>query len=125
VNRKFWAGLLIGVGVIIILLFGFRLAHIIRRGALPPHLQPMAASTDVTLIRDWMTVPYIARTYGLPDRALFEALNIPEKENRKKSLAEINEEYFPEEDGFVLARVQEAILAFQANAPLPPIAPTP
>jgi hypothetical protein len=125
VNRKFWVGLFLGFGLALVLLFGLRLAHELRRAGLPPAQQPLAASTDASLIRGWMTIPYIAHTYGVPDKVLFDTLNIPEKENRRKSLLELNNEYFPEQEGFVMTRIQEAILAFQGQVPLPPLPPTP
>ncbi|MEW6403412.1 MAG: hypothetical protein AB1649_16575 [Chloroflexota bacterium] len=124
-NRRFWAGVFMGLGVAIVLLFTFRLMHVLRRGLPPPRPEPLATITDVTLIRDWMTIPYIAHTYGVPDEFLFDALEIPERDNRKKSLDEINHEFFPGQTGFVIDRVQQAVHAFQANAPLPPLLPLP
>lgn len=120
-KRKLWVGLLIGLGTLIVLLFGFRLVRELRHIGSPPRPQPFAASTDVTLIRDWMTVPYIAHTYGVPPPALFDALGIPDKENREKSLAEIDAQYFPGQEGRTLALLQEAILTFQKQAPATPI----
>lgn len=120
---KIGVGLLIGSGLVIVALFGFRLMHEVRRWGSPPRPQPLATTTDVTLIREWMTIPYIAHTYAIPDGMLFEALGIPEKNNRKKSLQEINDEYFPAQDGFVITRLQDAILAFQRRETLPPNAP--
>ena len=120
-NKKIAAGLFIGLGFVIVLLFGFRLMRALRHWGMPPRPQPHATLTDVELIRDWMPIPYIARTYGVPDQMLFEALQIPEKENRKKSLEQLNSEFFPEQDGFVIVRVQQAIRAFQEHVPLPPV----
>jgi len=120
-NKKLGVMLLIGLGLVIVLMSGFRLAHAIRRWGGPPRPQARATTTDVELIRDWMTIPYIAHTYGVPGDLLFEALEIPEQENHRKSLVEINTQYFPEQEGFVIARVQQAILAFQERAPLPPL----
>lgn len=124
-NKKLGVGLLIGLGVLIVLVFGFRLAHALRRWGGPPHPQPRATTTDVQLIRDWMTVPYIAHTYGVPDQFLFKALEIPEQVNRKKNLVDINNKYFPGQEGFVITRIQQAILAFQEHAPLPPLTVSP
>ena len=119
-NKKLAAGLLVGLGLVIVLFFSFRIVRVIRHWNGPLHPQPRATTTDTTLIRDWMTIPYIARTYGVPDHILFKALEIPEQENRKKSLIDINNQYFPEQEGFVITRIQQAILEFQAQAPLQP-----
>jgi hypothetical protein len=130
-NKKLAAGLLVGLGLVIVLFFSLRIIHVIRRWNGPPHPQPRATTTDTTLIRDWMTIPYIAHTYAVPDRMLFKVLEIPEQENRTKSLIDINNKYFPGQKGFVITRIQQAILEFQAHAPLPdsppngPAAPTP
>jgi hypothetical protein len=75
--------------------------------------------TDVTMIRDWMTIPFISKMYHVPARILFKALDIPEHKNKEKSLKQLNEEYYPEVDGFVLEKVKATVLANQ-----PPQIPT-
>jgi hypothetical protein len=112
---------LIAFGILLVAFFGMRAAHAFRRieGAKLAPEQPALAvemETDVELIRDWMTVPYIARRYGVPDEVLFKALEIPERKNRSKSLAELNLEYYPASGGIVLEKIKAAILAQQ----LPP-----
>src|SRR5512141_56046 len=96
-QRLVIAGLII-LGTLIIAFFGVRAAHAFRHirdgGFGPGHPPSPATETDVELIRDWMTIPYIARTYGVPDHMLFKELNIPEEGNREKSLKELNEKYF-------------------------------
>lgn len=129
-KKKITAGLLIGLGFVIVLLFGFRLMRALRHWGMPGRPQPHATLSDVELIRDWMPIPYIARTYGVPVDMLFDALQIPEKDNRKKSLEQLNSEFFPDQPGFVIAQVRQSIRAFQDRAPQPgipefsPIAPT-
>ncbi len=74
-----------------------------------------------------MTVPFIARMYHVPPPILFEALNIPKnKRNEEKSLKQLNEEYFPNTNGFVEATVKAAVLAhLHPPIPTPPSVPTP
>src|SRR6185436_6343912 len=81
---------LIVIGMIIVGFFGLRTLHAFRefRGHRPP--PPSAADaaqieTDVELIRDWMTTPYIARTYRVPAKKLYDTLEIPRKGNDEKS----------------------------------------
>jgi len=119
-SKKLGVGLLIGLGLLIVLFFSFRLARAFRQWGGPPRPQPQATITDVELIREWMTIPYIAHTYNVPDRLLFKALDIPENENRKKSLDEINDQFYQGQDGFVISQIKGAILAFQQQTPLPP-----
>ena len=83
----------------------------------------MTIETDVELIRDWMTIPFISRTYQVPPEALFEALNISAQKDHEKSLKVLNEEYYPGQDEFVLKLVKETILANQ-SPPIPDSAPT-
>jgi len=122
-RKKLVVATLIGLGLIMVLLFGLRLTRAIRHWGGPPHPQPRATTTDVELIRDWMTIPYIAKTYGVPDRMLFRELRIPDEGNREKSLKELNDEYFPEQAGFVLDEVKKAIN--DHRPPTPPTAPAP
>ncbi len=75
---------LIALGILFTAFFGWRAFHALnringRRPAPPGHVE-----TDVESMRGWMTIPFIAHTYGLPDEALFKALEIPEKENAAK-----------------------------------------
>lgn len=114
---------LIFFGIAIVGFFGLRTFFAFRNisGHHPPPL-PAADSqqieTNVDLIRDWMTIPYISKTYQVPMRLLFNALGIPSRGNEEKSLAQLNEEYSPQAPGIVLEVVKGAIRAYQP--PLPP-----
>jgi hypothetical protein len=112
---------LVILGILLIAVFGQRAIDAYRRiqseRSMPE--RPMAVmevmEVDVELVRDWMTVPYIARTYGIPVDELFEILEIPERGNRGKSLAELNLQYYPASGGIVLERIKVAILAYQPS----------
>src|SRR5215510_15298883 len=97
---------LIGLGIIIAGFFGLRAFHAFKRfdGHRPPHFPPPdsgPAQTDVSLIRDWMTIGYISHTYHMPTRLLYEALNIRPNGNEDKSLKQLNDEYFPDKRDYV------------------------
>lgn len=90
--------------------------------------QPL--ETDVELIRDWMTVPYISKTYQVNPGLLFEALGLPPRGNEDRSLAQLNEEFFPQSPGLVIELVKAVIRANQAvptvvipASPHPPVQP--
>lgn len=123
-QRALVLGLII-VGIVIVGFFGLRTLRAFRefRGHRPPPpfgpADSQEAVTDVELIRDWMTIPFIAHTYRVHPKILFEAVGIPSRDNDEKSLKQLNEEYFPNEDGIVIAKVKAAILANQ-----PPVLPT-
>lgn len=113
-------------GALLIIFFGMRAFHAFRKfnGHRPPPPSSEFIETDVELIRDWMTIPFIARMYFVPEKFIYEALDISPKDNRDKSLAEINDEYFPETDGLVIELVKAAVLAHQPPpTPVPPVTP--
>jgi hypothetical protein len=125
-QRNFVVGLVI-IGLMIITFFGLRTVRAFRqfhghRPPLPFATRPM--ETDVNLIRDWMTIPFIANMYHVRQHILFEALDISEQGNREKSLKQLNDEYFPEVEGIVLEKIKTAVLAALADQPRPePIPP--
>lgn len=110
------------LGVMLILFFGSRVFHAFKKfdGHRPP---PFAKElqTDVEDIEAWMTLPFISHSYGVPPEILFDALNIDPKETHKKSLKQLNDEFYPDKDGYVLTTVKATILSNQP--PLPPTAP--
>lgn len=122
-QRALITGLII-LGMVVVGFFGLRTLHAFREfreHRPPPPSAPDAAQieTDVELIRDWMTIPYISRTYHAPEKKLYEALEIPRKGNDEKSLAQLNEQYFPQTPGIVMEMIKAAV---QANLPgTPPV----
>ena len=87
-QKRYWAILAGGIGLALVILFGLRgiqAARDLRGGANQPPAK----------LRDWMTIPYIAEAYRVPEETLFEVLEIPAEGNRHKTLAELNRAYFP------------------------------
>lgn len=130
---------LIFIGGMIVGFFGLRALRAFRefdRHRPPP--PPSAADaereqieTDVNLIREWMTIPFISKMYHVPANVLFDALGIPANKNREKSLKRLNREYFPRAEGVVLEKIKAAVLANQSQqmqenpqSPVVPITPT-
>jgi hypothetical protein len=113
--------ILIVIGLLITVRFGMRAVRsftLLRHHRFPPPSQ-----TDVELIRGWMTIPYIARVYSLPDNILWESLGIPPltpEEARRTDLSNLNQRLFPGQPMEALRRVKQAILDFQAHQPPPP-----
>lgn len=112
------------LGVMLILFFGLRALRAFKKfdGHRPP---PMAEElqTDVNDIEGWMTIPFISHNYGVPPDILFAALSINGKENHKKSLKQLNDEFYAEQDGYVIETVRATILAHQP--PPTPVLPDP
>jgi len=114
-QRIFVVGLII-IGLMIIGFFGLRTVRAFRQfhgHRPPPPFDSQKVETDVDLIRDWMTLPYISITYRLPRNLLYETLKIPPKGNERKSLRELNDEFYPEAPGSVIELVKAAIRASQ------------
>ena len=123
-QRNFFVGLMIIIGLMIMIVFGLRTVRAFRQfhGHRPP--RPFASQpveTDVNLIRDWMTIPFISKMYHVRQHVLFEALDIPEQGNREKSLKQLNDEYFSEGQGIVLEKVKAAVLAEISERPTEPL----
>jgi len=126
-KQKIFTYLFIAIGGVAMIFFGMRLTRSFRlmNGKGPFGKPPPAEQTDITLIRDWMTVPYISKMYKVPPDALFISLEIPEWGNRPKSLDELNEEFYPNQEGAVLAHIQATIQAMQKQEPPPHFPATP
>ena len=127
VQRALVLGLVV-IGVLLAGFFGLRAVFAFRefRRHGPPPLPPLEAfsqqeaETDAELIRDWMTVPYISQTYQVHPKIIFDALGIPPRDNEGKSLAQLNEEFFPQSPGLVLELVKAVI---RAHLPVPTAVP--
>ncbi len=86
--RFFWRALLVLVlaaAVIASLLFTLR-AY--RSWQFLRSAQEIGAA-DTASIRPWMTVEYVARTYGVPQSALAERLGVPADASARTSLREL------------------------------------
>jgi len=122
---------MIFTGIVIAGLFGWRSLHAFRefRGDRPEpafSADSQQMQTDVELIRDWMTIPFVAKMYKVSRPVLYKALDISPQGNQGKSLKQLNEEYFPEAPGIVETRVKAAVLEnSQLPAPTPPTLPAP
>ena len=127
-QRSLVAGLIL-VGLLIVSFFGWRTVRAFRqvREHRPPPFNHEPAETDVELIRDWMTIHFISKTYRVPPEVLFDALEIPPHGNQEKSLEQLNEEYYPEAEGVVLEKIKATVRASipvpSALTPIPPATP--
>jgi hypothetical protein len=81
---------LVMVGAALVGFFGLRAYHAFDRFQ---QSELTAGTTDVEAIRGWMTLPYIARAYGVPEDALFGALDIPKAGNERLSIKQLVAKY--------------------------------
>ncbi|OQY42844.1 MAG: hypothetical protein B6242_15695 [Anaerolineaceae bacterium 4572_78] len=109
---------LVAFGVILITYFGLRFVRSFVR-LQTQGLQP--GITDVSAIRPWMTVRYIAIAYAVPEEYILYELNIPyDRRNLDRDLVELNLRFdfgeWEKSSGNpppVVRAVQEAIEAYQ------------
>ncbi len=122
-KQKWLVVALILLGLLFTAFFGMRAVRAFKKfdGHRPPPRGEV--QTDVELIREWMTISFISRTYQVPEKFIFDALDILPIKNHEKSLEDINQDYFPDQDGYVLDLVKQTILAHQPP-PQPDSAPT-
>ena len=127
-QRNFVVGLII-IGLMIMAIFGLRTVRAFRQLhglPPPPPFAPERVETDVELIRDWMTVPFVSQMYHVRQQVLFEALEIPQPGNRDKSLRQLNEEYYPGAPGYVESTIKVVVLEnLPPTISAPPTAPLP
>ena len=100
-------------GMWIIGFFGLRTVQAfreVRSHRPPPPFEKEQPETDVQLIEEWMTIPFIAKMYHVPAPVLFDSLDIPIENNREKNLKQLNDEYYPSMEGYVEAKVRVAVL---------------
>ncbi len=108
---------LIVLGMILVLFFGFRAVRSYLR-IQQTGLQP--GVSDVELIRGWMTIPYIAAAYDVPEAYIFTQIGIPQPDNQNKSLGQLNRQYAPGEPAAILNKVKEVVRQYQAEHPPTP-----
>jgi hypothetical protein len=122
-QRALVIGLII-LGILFSIFFGMRAFHSLRKFDGHGPSSHGKVETDVELIRDWMTVSFISKMYRVPERDIFDALNVSPLGSHDKSLKDLNDDYYPDKDGFVMETVKATILAFQASHLPPDATPT-
>ncbi len=85
---------------------------------------PLPRETNSSLIQDWMTITYVSRTYGVPDRVFAEKLSIDESKLRRVSIKELARSESID-TATLLIKIQEIIRDFQAEHTAPPKPPQP
>jgi NADH:ubiquinone oxidoreductase subunit B-like Fe-S oxidoreductase len=106
--------LLLIIGVISMIVAGVMGTRLFKKfGHLPP---PSPRQTNVSLIEGWMTIPYVSRTYHIPEPMLLEKLNIDPGTSRKKSLQDLAKMQGQSQTAF-LEKIRQIISDLQSQDP--------
>jgi hypothetical protein len=104
---------LIGVGLLLFLMYGFRLVRGLLGFRGNDGLRP--GITQVEETRPWMTLEYVAISYSVPLPYLTEALGVPNtKEIRTSSLGQLGRDKGLEMEEFMV-QVETALADYLAN----------
>ena len=126
-NPRFWAIMLLLVGLVIIVRYGQRTLRSYREFTYAREQGLLDGSASVAAIRPWMTVRYIAVAYAVPEEYIYDQLGIPFTDRpgpRGDSIFDLARKLVPDKepregDDQVMARLQTIILAYREN----PVAP--
>ncbi len=95
------------VFILVALIYGYKTVHELRRRPFPVPRQ-----VNVDLLQAWMNIPYISRTYGVPEEVLLQSLNISTNNSRSltvNKIAQLKGKPVPE----VIEEVKTIIQNFQ------------
>lgn len=105
--------LLFALGVICLLLaFYFIYQNITHIRHQPP---PFGHRSDVSLIQDWMTIPYISGVYGVPEQVIFDSLGLDRNQFKKARINQIAQKQ-GKSSGEILQTIRLTITNFQTNS---------
>ncbi|MEZ5537417.1 MAG: hypothetical protein R3F02_17575 [Thiolinea sp.] len=113
-SGKYLFTALIIAGVCLILFFGFKS---VRSFLLISFTGLEQGVADVSEIRGWMTIPYIAAAYRVPEDKIYQAAGIPPATNSHHSLRKLGHNYYADNPRLILDKVQQAIRDYQAAHP--------
>lgn len=113
--------ILLILGLCLTAFFGFRAFRSFMRFRRMP---PQPVSTDVSLIRGWMTIGYLSHAYRVPADYIAKEIGADDPKYHEYTLSQLNQELYPGQPGVVLEKVQAAIQAWWVAHPPPPAPPT-
>ncbi len=120
-NRKIMGIALITIGLIVVLVFGFRSIRSFRQLQYIQEQGLDRGAAGVEAIRPWMTLKYVSVAYGVPVEYISAALGLPYgRRNGNATLGHLNQEQrlgrsnqgdYPA----IVDKVATAVLEYQAN----------
>lgn len=115
-----WIALgLFAVGVALVALFSFRMAHAWRDFH---DVRGRPISEDLNRVRPWMTLPDVAREFNVPLDRLYADLGVPPRTPDRRTLRDLNNQFAQRKKGFFEEEVRTLIGEYRrTQQPPPPI----
>ena len=82
--------------------------------------QEMAHRGDVRLVRQWMTIPYVAHVYHVPAAVLYSSLQLKDTLANQHSTLQTLALQRKQSVDIVITKIQEAILTYRKSHPFTP-----
>ena len=121
-----WRWVTVGIlllGLVLTVLFAMRATRSFRTFHNERGRPPREATGNIA---PWMTVPYVAHAYGVPEPFLYAQLGIEAEGNERKTLMQIERSHFNGERGLLRDRILAALELYYTGSTVPtPIVPGP
>ena len=103
---------LLSVGLILTGVYGVRA---VKTYLIIRHSESSVANPVV--LKRWMTIPYLSKTYNVPKAYLYQAINVPAEGNDSHSLRYFRKNYYDGDLKSILLAVQLAIADYKPETP--------
>ena len=84
----------------------------------------LTKSGDVRTISSWMTIPYIAHTYHVPEHYLYSQLKIPDSPDQHHTTLHLLASRYHRPIDHLVSDVRGAVTGYRKQHPLPPVPPS-
>ena len=121
VNRKL-SYILLVIGIAFLLLALYFTVKSVLTFMHPP--RPLVREQNAVIVESWMTIPYIAKAYRIPEQELFQRTGLPKNTGKSQSIKSIAEKNKLNPDEMT-AQIRQAIITFQKDHPRPSRKPLP
>jgi hypothetical protein len=78
----------------------------------------LAVSGAVQTIRPWMTVPYVAHTYHVPEKYLYRTLRVPDTPQQRHITLHMFAARFHQTDDYMVAKIERAVEQYRKQPQL-------
>jgi hypothetical protein len=105
---------LLGVAIIAVI---FTAIGTVRAVQSLQHQHTLAKAGDVSTIRPWMTLPYVAHNYHVPESYLYNSLRIPDTRNSHHMPLQALASHYNRPVDSVVHDIQNAVILYRKQHP--------